>query len=297
MNNEKPSISIIGAGAAGTALAIALHRKGYPIHAVASRSEASAQRCASLVDAPRTNTDLALAAQSSEVVIIATPDGAIRQVCEQIARGNGFSGYQLVLHLSGALGAEELQSARDCGALTLSFHPIQTLSDPQKGAELLIGSYFCLEGERAAIERGQALVSDLNGTALVISDQDKALYHAALCMASNYLIVLQDMAVRMLEPTGIPREQALKALLPLIQGSVDNLLHSGLPHALTGPISRGDSQTLESHLRAMSALPKDLVALYQSLGIEAVRVAREKGNLNPADARDILILLEALNQV
>ncbi|MCG8427263.1 MAG: DUF2520 domain-containing protein [Chromatiales bacterium] len=289
--SNKPTFSLIGAGAAGTALALALSRQGYRATAIASRSQASAEHCATLVDCDISTTDPLFAARSADIVIIATPDGQIKGVCDKIAETGGFSVQQTVIHLSGAAGASVLGSAKNAGAATLSFHPIQTLSDPQKGAELLIGAYYCLEGDQRAIEQIEPLVSDLQGTALIIDEKNKALYHAALCVASNYLVVLEDIAVRFLEQAGIERESALKALLPLVQGGVDNLRHSGLPQALTGPISRGDSSTISVHLQAMEKMPERSVLLYKLLGQEAIELAQQKGNISPAAAESIQAML------
>jgi len=287
----KPSISLIGAGAAGSALLIALMRKGYPVAAISSRTLESARKCAQLVGATNASTDNASACAAGVIVVIATPDGMIQPVCDKIAAGGGFHPGQLVLHLSGACGSGALAAAAGQGADTCAMHPIQTLAAPLEGARLLETAWYCLEGEDRGVARARRLAERLSGRALTIDKSDKALYHAALCVASNYLVVLEKMAVEMLAQAGIDRRDALPALLPLIRGAADNLAACGLPDALTGPISRGDAATVTQHLHAMNDSCSDYVPVYRSLGRLALMLAEEKGKMEPGSAarlRDML---------
>jgi predicted short-subunit dehydrogenase-like oxidoreductase (DUF2520 family) len=291
----KPAVALIGAGSAGSALALALHREGYPISAVASRSAESAQQCATLVDCAHSGTDLPATARLGEVIIIATPDGEIENTCNLIAQGQGFANGQLVLHLSGALTSDALSAAQTAGADILSLHPVQTMVAPEQSAELLKQAWFCLEGEQAAIARGTALVDDISAKSLSIDKDKKALYHTALSLASNYLIALESVAVDMLAGTGIARQEALSLILPLIRGSVDTLVNCGLPDALTGPISRGDVQTIEKHLRALDDSPSSQRQIYRILGLETLRIAQAKGKMTPGSAAQIEDLLRPVN--
>lgn len=280
----KPSIALIGAGTAGSALLIALQRKGYPPMAVSSRTLQSAQHCAALVGAPTASTDPLAASTAAEIVIIGTPDGVIRQVCEEISGKGGFRAGQLVLHLSGALSSDTLAAAARLGADTCAMHPIQTLAQPAAGARLLETAWYCLEGEAIGIARAGRLAKDLSGRVLNIDKASKTLYHAALCMASNYLVVLEKLAADLLVEAGIDREAALPAMLPLISGAVDNLANCGLPGALTGPISRGDAETLEKHLRELEKRRSKSLELYKSLAKHALPIALAKGKMDPEGA-------------
>ena len=140
-------------------------------------------------------------------------------------------------------------------------------------------------------------MADLQGSALIIGEQDKPLYHAALSIASNYLVTLEAIAAGMLQTVGIDKAHALSALLPLVQGSVDNLRHSGLPNALTGPISRGDVETVQSHLTAMHALPAMITELYKTLGEQTVSLALEKGTIEKEKGEKIKQLLQLASNV
>ncbi len=285
-------IGLIGAGSAGTALILALHDKGYPIVGIASRTLASAERCARWVGCERFSTDPGAVVPLADALFIATPDDAIREVCEGIAKQGGFRARQIVAHLSGALTADELEAARACGAKVMALHPMQTFADPQQGAKNMIGASFSLEGDPEAVAFGREVVEAFFGRVFVIPKDRKALYHAALCVASNYLVTVADLAARMLERAGIEKGAALEAMLPLIQGTVNNLARDGLPLALTGPISRGDAATIARHLNAMEELAPEVLDFYRTLGKETVRLAREKGGLDPEGEKAIRRMLK-----
>jgi len=159
----QPKVSLIGAGPAGQAMVYALHRLGYPIAAVASRQLKSAKVCANRVAAGLATTDVAKAAASGGIVLIATPDSAIETVAGKIASEGGFRPGQLVMHLSGALSSKSLHAAATAGAETLAFHPVQTLASAEEGARLLQQAYFCLEGSEQALVQGAALARALSG--------------------------------------------------------------------------------------------------------------------------------------
>ncbi len=285
-------IGLIGAGAAGTALILALHERGYPIAGIVSRTLAKAQRCARWVGCERFSTDPGTVVPLAEVVFIATPDGAIREVCEGIAGHGGFRAGQIVAHLSGALTSDELEAARACGAKGMALHPMQTFADPRQGAKNMIGASFSLEGDPEAVAFGREVVEAFSGRVFVIPREQKALYHAALCVASNYFVTVVDLAARLLERAGIEKGAALEAMLPLIRGTVNNLARDGLPSALTGPISRGDAATIARHLKAMEELAPEVLDLYRTLGEETVRLARKKGGLDREEEEAIRGMLK-----
>ncbi len=288
----KPSISLIGAGAAGCALLVALSRKGYPVAAISSRTLKSTRHCAELVGVNPTPTDNPTAAAAGDIVIIATPDSLIRPLCEEISGKGGVRQGQLVLHLSGTLTSDALTAAAKRGADTCAMHPIQTLAAPLEGARLLESAWYCLEGTGQGIERARRLAETLSGRVMRIGKSDKALYHAALCVASNYLVVLERVAVEMLAKAGVDPADALPALMPLIRGAADNLSDCGLPDALTGPISRGDTETVMQHLRALEEKCGDYLPLYKELGRQALLIATEKGKMAPGSAAPLLEMLK-----
>ncbi|MFW6163336.1 MAG: DUF2520 domain-containing protein, partial [Planctomycetota bacterium] len=174
------------------------------------------------------------------------------------------------------------------GAHAMALHPIQTFArvDPT----LFEGIVCTLEGDEQAMDLAAELVRRLGARPAVIGAEDKALYHAALCVACNYLVVLADAGAGLLTTAGLG-EDALDALLPLLGGTLDNLRRVGLPDALTGPISRGDVATVRAHLAQLEARRPDLLPLYRILGRRAIDLALRKGSLGEDDADALRRLL------
>lgn len=288
----KKSIGIIGAGKVGSALAIALKRKGHPIAAVCCRSEESAQRAAELIE-----TDYSISpvdvSRRAELVFITTPDGFIEDVCSHVADSGGFREGQVVLHTSGAYSSQVLLKAKRSGTLILSMHPLQSFPSVETGLENMAGSYFTVEGDAEAVTVAGNLVSDLGGVMLSIPTEMKSLYHASACVVCNYFVTLVDLGLKMIEAAGFPKDKSLPALLPLIEGTLSNIKKVGVPAALTGPVDRGDASTVESHMSAMKDIMPGAVELYGLLGAFTARVAREKGTLSEEVAEKICRALQS----
>lgn len=286
----KPSVALIGAGLAGSSLLLGLQRVGFEVIGVASRTRQSAERCVGLLEGDVPIAAAETLVQQADWVIIATPDDVITTLCEQLAEAGWRSG-QWVCHLSGALHSGALAPASAQGAKVLSMHPVQTFADPENGADSLAGTFFTLEGDAQAIAAARQAVAELGGYAIEIEAQQKPLYHAALCVASNYLVSLADTAVQFLVQAGIEEEQALPMILPLMNGAMGNLHTVGLPNALTGPISRGDANTIDKHLAFLEEEAPGFLPFYQELGRHTQRVAKAKGKQNPEGAKRLETLL------
>ncbi len=288
---QAPKIAIIGAGAVGTTFAVALYQKGCRIVGIASRTGQSAHRCGSLVNCTLCSTDPVEVAKVANVILISTPDQVIKQVCDQIAAGGGFQKGDIVIHLSGALGSDILGSAKREGAYPLALHPVQTFPKGQVSIDALPGCYFSLEGDEEALKFGQRLVEQLGGKAVIIAAEAKPLYHAALCTASNYLVTITDLAVEMLGRMGIEKGEALKMIGPLTWSTVRNLEGVGLPGALTGPVSRGDLQTVQRHLEIIQRFLPEYLEIYKKLGSLTAELARRAGMLGEEEYLELKRLL------
>ncbi|HAP94120.1 MAG TPA: DUF2520 domain-containing protein [Desulfotomaculum sp.] len=280
---KKPAVVIVGAGKVGGALTILLHKKGYPIAGVASRSISSARRVAEEVNCPATGRPEEVTGLG-ELVFITTPDREIARVAEAIASRQGFRSGQIVAHTSGAHAASELRGVQGTGAMVVSIHPLQSFVDLQGAIENLPGSYFALEGDETAMAVARQIVADLDGKAFTIRAEDKPLYHAAACVASNYLVSLMHYATGLYRCFGLSREEAFEALFPLVQGTINNVRRIGPVQALTGPVSRGDGTTILDHLPALERVGKEEINLYRALGLYTVSVALEKGSIDQEQA-------------
>ncbi|MBS4031015.1 MAG: DUF2520 domain-containing protein [Clostridiales bacterium] len=278
-------IVIVGAGNVGTALAVLLKQAGHTIIGIASRTEESATKAGTLLGAPYATDPLQFTRQA-DIVFLTTPDRAIADVCAQIAAKDGFSQGTIVAHTSGAHSSQILNSA--IGARTISFHPLQTFANPDSGIINLPGSFITIEGQTTALSTARQLISDLSCRPLEIPTEGKPLYHAAACIACNYFTTLLDTALQVMEAAGVNKEDGLPALAPLIEGTWNTILRAGTTQALTGPIARGDTTTVETHLQEMNEKIPSVIPLYRLLGQATVDVATAKGTLGETELRQLL---------
>lgn len=283
-------IAIIGAGNVGKVLGYALKSKGYDISAAFSRTENSRQIAARLLQCP-VYSEPEKAALDADIVFLTTPDRVIKEICDLIAERESFRKGQIVLHTSGAHSSEILFSARKQGALVLSLHPLQTFPELEMGLRSLPGTFFTAEGDEEAFPIALEMVQALEGEMLFIPTEMKALYHAAACVASNYLVSLMDVALKMFGFMNIPSEKAFKSLSPLIYSTLHNIGELGAEKALTGPIARGDVSTIITHLEALEKFVPELLSLYRRLGLYTVYVAARKGTLQKEQQNQLKTLL------
>ena len=287
----KPKVAIVGPGVVGRALGRLLRQKRFPIVGVAGRSPESVRGAIKFIGAGRAKRSASTAARGADVVFLTTPDKMIRPVCEEIAAAGAFKRGAVVFHCSGAYGADLLVSASERKAHAAALHPLQSFASPEAAVKRMKGTYFTFDGDEVAAPVAERIVEALGGRMVRIPPQNKALYHAASCVLSNYLVSIADLGLIMLTLSGLRPEEAVRAARPLLRGTVENIGILGVPDALTGPIARGDVETVERHLRALGPLPKAVRRLYCQLGLYTVRVAQRKGTLQPADARGLVTIL------
>ena len=207
-------ISIIGSGRLGTSLAYALSKKGYRIKALSCRTESSAEESRQIIGEGTASTDNIYTASVGQLVIMCLPDDKIIPVTGKLARSDVNFSKKFVFHCSGLFPSELLQPLRAKGASTASFHPIQSFSNKRTAPEQFEGIYIGLEGCSEALSLSQKVVKGLRGHSLILQAKDKPLYHAACSTASNFLVVLLDMAVSLLKNMNIQEEKAFEILLP-----------------------------------------------------------------------------------
>ena len=197
-----------------------------------------------------------------------------------------------VVHCSGAASLDPLEPARVQGAEVGVFHPLQTFARADRAEMILPGSAFGIEASSDDLHAVLAeMAQALGGTPLTVSG-DKAIYHASAVIASNYLVALLHVASGLWSSLGLPREDGLKALLPLVHGTIENLERIGFPDALTGPIARGDVGTIERHLAALREVAPSVLSLYKELARTAIPIARAKGGLSKEAAGRVRKLLD-----
>jgi predicted short-subunit dehydrogenase-like oxidoreductase (DUF2520 family) len=235
---EIPALAIIGAG-----------RVGRAIH--------GAGRAAGINSVLAGRADAARACEDAEIALLCVPDAAIEEACEAIA---GVSSLRFVGHTSGASGPGSLAPAAAAGAATFGLHPLQTITDHDPE---LIGASCAVSGSTpAALAVARSLAQRLGMRPFELSEEARAAYHAAASIASNFLVTLEESAADLLERAGV--EEGRELLAPLALRSAANWAALGAD-ALTGPIARGDEETVQRHLAAIEEQMPELLELYQAL--------------------------------
>ena len=286
------NFAIIGAGMVGTATGHLLKKAGYEIVAIADKSAAALQRAQSYTGG-KTYRKPQEVLNEVDCILITTPDDIILSVCKDIALSPLIKG-KYVFHMSGAGGLDLLEPAKKAGAMIASIHPLQSFSSIDTAIQNIPSSYFGITADTKAKREAKTIVLALGGKPIYISSKQKALYHAAACVASNYLVSLLSVVESIYQSIGISEKDAKKAYLPLIYGSLKNIELSGSIQALTGPIARGDSGTVQKHVDAINAHLPQYAFLYSSLGLVTINVAREKGTLSLKQAKIISDILKGV---
>jgi predicted short-subunit dehydrogenase-like oxidoreductase (DUF2520 family) len=219
----------------------------------------------------------------SDVVIISVRDERVPEVATRLVKEGRLRPSQVLLHTSGANAARAilapaLSSVRAVGTL----HPLVSFADARVAVEHLEQVAFGIEGDEPAKQVAKRIVRTLGARAVFLDAENLPLYHAGAVMASNYVVALADMAQSLLVKAGVPQAQALPALIPLLESVVANLAQVGLPGALTGPVERGDARSVEQHLQILESRAPELLELYRLVGLDVLRLAREKSNLDAA---------------
>lgn len=269
--------AIIGVGRMGGALAIALDRRGYQVEYLISRHQEKTEKIANLLKSSPTVSSLEqLDTLSADLIFIAVPDSQIVAVAENLSKK--IIGQPTIFHTSGALSSEILQPLRTKNYRVGSFHPLVSVSDAEIGAGRFENVYFCLEGDKQAVEIACGIVQDLRGNPFTIRAEYKSLYHAAAVMTSGHTVALFSFAVEALENCGIEPETARQILLPLLQSTLDNLKFQTPAESLTGTFSRTDLETMNRHLASLKAhAAPETLDIYRQLGERSLHLAEERG--------------------
>ena len=280
------NVGFIGAGALGTTLAQAMHRCGYRVRAVASRTAAAAERLADAIPGCDAASPQDVA-DRCDTVFLTVPDDAIADVAASLRWRDG----QSVVHCSGALALDVLSAATEAGAIGGAMHPLQTFTAGVDATVAFQGVACAIEAPaplRAALDD---LAARLGGWPISLSSEDRVLYHASAIAACGLVATLLKLAGDLW--SGIPglEEQGMRALLPLTRSTLNNIERQGLPAALTGPAARGDVGVVQRHLDALSERAPGFLPLYAALSLASLPIAQEKGTLGgPQEAllREVL---------
>ncbi|MEK6566821.1 MAG: Rossmann-like and DUF2520 domain-containing protein [Bacteroidota bacterium] len=282
MAGRKLQICIIGTGNVGTTLALALRRRGHSIVAVISKKKSSAKRCAKLVGCKNYSTHILSLPHKSDFILMALPDDCVQTVARQLSRLNIDYRRTYVAHTSGVHSSEALRQVREAGASVFSFHPMQTFSriaPIEARLASLSGIRFGFEGDKSSKGFASRIARDLRGRLMPIPKEAKILYHLACVFASNFTVSLLG-AVEMIGSAFL-KKQDFRGFKKLVETSVENAFAVTPTKALTGPIVRGDLDTIRLHVRELKKKQKDLLPLYRELGLLALRIANSRKSREP----------------
>jgi predicted short-subunit dehydrogenase-like oxidoreductase (DUF2520 family) len=284
---DTPTIGFIGAGTTGTALAVRLAQHRYQVIAVSSRSLTSAEKLAARISGCQVYNRAQEVADIAQLVFITTPDDIIPKVAAETQ----WHKEQSVAHCSGAHSVDILEPARQQGANTGCFHPLQTFASVDQAIDNIPGSTFAIEADEPLSSILKEMSTALEGEWVILKAGDKVLYHAAAVFACNYLVTLAKLATDLWQTFGVPPAQAIKALMPLLRGTLSNIENVGLPSCLTGPIARGDLGTISRHLESLEKQAPSLLNIYKELGRETIPISLGKGKIDLQRAEELKALL------
>lgn len=291
-SRSPPPVAVVGAGAVGTVLSRRLVRCGYRVEAVLNRHESAAQALADRIGVPVAASAGAALPSTVRLVMVCVPDEAIPSVAERLAAVDHPWPATVVAHTSGVRTAAALDPLSQKGATTLSFHPLQTFTaetDPETFEGIVVG----IEGAPSAVAAGKTLAHAVGADPLPLTAESKTRYHCAAALASNGLVALLGVVEEML--AGISRtgdRPAADLVAPLVEQTWQNLRRATPEGALTGPVARGDAETIQKHLEELAEDRPHLIPFYAALSTEMVRVAVRAGHLNQKRAETLLGLLQ-----
>jgi len=273
MKFEDKNFFIVGAGKVGSALCMLLKNNKVKIAGILDTDEKKGQKLAKKIGSKFFPDFSGEIKYDLDVIFIAVPDDALPEIVETIAKKNVIKPGTVVCHTSGVNSANILDPLKKLGAVTFSIHPLLSINEPDSLLDMVEETYFALEGDSKGIEFGINLV-DLFGARYFTIDADKKpLYHAAACILSNSMTTLFGLSTSILLDIGIDTDDAYEGLCTLLGSTFLNLAKSEPAKSLTGPVSRGDLETVKIHLEALSDYDEGIKDLYTQIGKFTVEFA------------------------
>jgi predicted short-subunit dehydrogenase-like oxidoreductase (DUF2520 family) len=247
------AVGVIGTGRVGPVLGAALARAGHRVVAGCGVSDRSRRRADELLPGVPllSASDVA---ERADLLLLTVPDDVLRTVAEGLVSTGAIRAGQVVIHASGRYGIGVLDAVRDCGALPLALHPVMTFTGTEVDLARLAGCCFGITAPDPFRPMAETLVVEMGGEPEWIAEDLRPLYHAALAFGANSLVTLVAQAAELLTAGGV--QEPARMLAPLLGAALDNALRSG-DQALTGPVARGDAETVATHLAELGRIAPD----------------------------------------
>jgi len=279
-DDGRPVIGIVGAGAVGTALGVALTRAGWHVGVVASRDPSRRERFRALVPGARAFPEAVSILDECHLAILAVPDDALAGLAATLHLYSG----QAIVHTSGLHGADVLAPALAAGTSAGSFHPLVAFADLERALVALPGATVAIEGDDALLDLLAEMAESIGCMPVRLEPGSKAAYHAAAVLAAGGLTALLDVVAAVAAPTGLDEAGALAVYGPLAAQALANAGALGTGVALTGPAVRGDAGTITAHLAAVAIAGDEELEVYRALGLRQVTMAETRRGLAPEAA-------------
>ena len=287
------TIGIIGAGGLGFPLARELNHSGYKVTGIWTRTFSRTEQLSAKLRGTTAFRHMQEVADNCQLVFITVPDDIISNVADSINWYNG----QFVVHCSGIHPKEILQNPLNQGAIPGGFHPLQTFTRSKIDSPVFKGITIGIDAPSLLYQHLESIAYSLGGSPFSITGKDRTLYHASATIACALLVVLIHLAAdlwnQFQDPLDSETDDGLHALIPLIKSTLNNLEVSGPVGALTGPLVRGDIGTITGHIKALEEKNPELRDIYGLLGIAALPLAKQKGNLTLKQIKKIRHLLRS----
>lgn len=288
--NEHPAklrIGLIGSGRVGAPMAAAFQRAGHRVIATTAISKASKERVGSLlpgvlVKKPHEVSD------GVDLLLLSVPDDSLPELVQGLVATGSITAGQIVAHTSGRYGTGVLDAVREVNALPIAIHPVMTFTGTSIDIQRMVGVPFGVTAPEALLPIAQALVVDLGGEPVVVSEEKRAAYHATLSWSSNFLATVVNQGKEFARELGV--EEPSRLLGPLLSATLDNALRYG-DTAMTGPVSRGDAQTIRAHREEMARFSPAVQGAYLALARLTAERAIAAGILSVVDAERLMDVL------
>jgi predicted short-subunit dehydrogenase-like oxidoreductase (DUF2520 family) len=274
-------INIIGTGKLGTTLGMLWAKTSeYRVHGIYNRNLSTSrtaiqqigqgQICTSLTELPE-----------ADITLIAVPDDEIKKVCQTLYKLQKLKKNHLLFHCAGALPSSILKTSARKDILVGSVHPLKSFSHPINASQTYAGTLCAIEGSKEAQAILLPLFKAIDSKLFPVASNKKSLYHAGCVFASNYLISIAQQAIDCLEKSGVPKNSAKDCVSELMLGTLNNIFEKeNLANILTGPVQRGDLQTIEQHLHSFSSTESK--NLYQLLGLSLIKLTAHNASKKEA---------------
>lgn len=277
------AVGVVGAGRVGSALGAALARAGHRVVATSGVSDASRERAVERLGLIPIRPEDVVA--GADLVLLTVPDDVLPDLVSGLVETGADLRGKLVAHTSGAYGLAVLNPAIKAGALPLALHPVMTFTGRDDDLRRLTGISYGVTAPDGLRPVAEALVIEMEGEPVWITDEDRPLYHAALAGAANHMVTLVAESSALLERIGV--EQPGRMLGPLLGAALENVLRLGIA-GLTGPVVRGDAGTVRRHVDALILAAPEAADAYVALARLTADRALAAGLLKPEAAERLL---------